>query len=61
MNNFEPRTSTSDLVIGTGGSVLRDAFVARRQAFRALHEDGCFVIPNPVEVLSMPRSLRELQ
>jgi 2-methylisocitrate lyase-like PEP mutase family enzyme len=25
-------------------------FAARRQAFRALHEDGCFVIPNPWDV-----------
>jgi len=50
MNNSEQRTSTSDLVIGTGGSVLRDTFVARRQAFRVLHEDGCFVIPNPWDV-----------
>jgi len=27
-----------------------DAFAARRQAFRTLHEDGCFVIPNPWDV-----------
>ncbi len=29
---------------------LRAAFNARRQAFRALHERGCFVIPNPWDV-----------
>ena len=28
----------------------RAAFSARRQAFRALHERGCFVIPNPWDV-----------
>jgi 2-methylisocitrate lyase-like PEP mutase family enzyme len=26
------------------------ALAARRQAFRALHEDGCFVIPNPWDI-----------
>lgn len=29
---------------------LLNAFAARRQAFRTLHEDGCFVIPNPWDV-----------
>jgi len=29
---------------------LGAAFSARRQAFRALHEGGCFVIPNPWDV-----------
>lgn len=47
MKNSEPRTSTSHPVIGTEWS---DAFVARREAFPALHEDGCFVIPNPWDV-----------
>jgi 2-methylisocitrate lyase-like PEP mutase family enzyme len=28
----------------------RDAFTARRKAFRRLHERGCFVIPNPWDV-----------
>jgi 2-methylisocitrate lyase-like PEP mutase family enzyme len=28
----------------------RSAFAARRQAFRQLHESGCFVIPNPWDV-----------
>ncbi|MCC6265098.1 MAG: isocitrate lyase/phosphoenolpyruvate mutase family protein [Bryobacterales bacterium] len=27
-----------------------DLFMARRRAFRALHESGCFVIPNPWDV-----------
>ena len=31
-------------------SDLRAAFRVRRQAFRALHESGCFVIPNPWDV-----------
>jgi 2-methylisocitrate lyase-like PEP mutase family enzyme len=29
---------------------VRGAFSARRQAFRALHEHGCFVMPNPWNV-----------
>lgn len=33
-----------------GLSDLRDVVRARRQAFRALHEQGCFVIPNPWDV-----------
>jgi hypothetical protein len=28
-------------------SGARDAWGARRRAFRSLHERGCFVIPNP--------------
>jgi len=31
-------------------SKSRTALVARRKAFRALHEGGCFVIPNPWDV-----------
>ena len=50
MGSFEQPTSTSALVNGTGGTDVRAAFEARRQAFRALHEDGCFVIPNPWDV-----------
>lgn len=34
----------------TGGSGRRAAYDARRRAFRALHESGCFVIPNPWDV-----------
>jgi 2-methylisocitrate lyase-like PEP mutase family enzyme len=33
-----------------GISGLRAALSARRQAFRGLHERGCFVIPNPWDV-----------
>lgn len=50
MNNPEQPISTSALVIGTGGSDPRAALGARRQAFRALHEGGCFVLPNPWDV-----------
>jgi len=31
-------------------SAAQGAVAARRQAFRALHEQGCFVIPNPWDV-----------
>src|SRR5689334_14762902 len=36
--------------IGTGGRGSLEDFSARRRAFRALHEAGCFVIPNPWDV-----------
>jgi len=42
----EQRNSTSG-VIDKNGS---EQFDARRQDFRALHEGGCFVIPNPWDV-----------
>jgi 2-methylisocitrate lyase-like PEP mutase family enzyme len=50
MGSFEQATSTPALVKGTGGANLPAAFGARRRAFRALHESGCFVIPNPWDV-----------
>jgi 2-methylisocitrate lyase-like PEP mutase family enzyme len=50
MSHSEPRTSTSFLVMGTQESDRRAAVAARRQAFRALHEQGCFAIPNPWDV-----------
>jgi 2-methylisocitrate lyase-like PEP mutase family enzyme len=50
MNNADQPSSTSNAVTGTEGSHLLDKFAVRRQAFRALHEDGCFVIPNPWDV-----------
>jgi 2-methylisocitrate lyase-like PEP mutase family enzyme len=49
MNHRDPRVSTSDFG-STEGSGWRAASDARRQAFRALHEGGCFVIPNPWDV-----------
>src|SRR5882762_3613214 len=36
--------------IGTEGRGWLENFRARRRAFRALHEAGCFVIPNPWDV-----------
>jgi 2-methylisocitrate lyase-like PEP mutase family enzyme len=51
MSHSEPRSSTSVLVSGTqAAAVPPAAFAARRQAFRALHETGCFAIPNPWDV-----------
>jgi 2-methylisocitrate lyase-like PEP mutase family enzyme len=37
-----PRRGTVDLIV-----MLISDFQARREAFRRLHESGCFVIPNP--------------
>jgi 2-methylisocitrate lyase-like PEP mutase family enzyme len=42
-----------------GSSKLQGAFRVRREAFRALHERGCFVIPNPWDVGSA-RYLQQL-
>src|SRR5262245_46885750 len=41
---------TPDVAIPTEPSAVRFAGGDRRQAFRALHERGCFVIPNPWDV-----------
>ena len=48
MNKFEPRMTTHRVGTEDRGSV--ENFRARRRAFRALHEAGCFVIPNPWDV-----------
>ena len=40
-------------------SIASDQWAARRTAFRALHHEGCFVIPNPWDVGSA-RSLQHL-
>ena len=50
MQNFEQPISKSVVVNGAGGPNPRAVFDARRQAFRTLHERGCFVIPNPWDV-----------
>jgi 2-methylisocitrate lyase-like PEP mutase family enzyme len=42
-----PSTSAPRVVTGATSQV---ALAARRKAFRALHERGCFVIPNPWDV-----------
>lgn len=49
MDNREERASC-DFFNGTGGSALRADCGPQRKAFRALHESGCFVIPNPWDV-----------
>jgi 2-methylisocitrate lyase-like PEP mutase family enzyme len=50
VENLEQLIPKSVVVTRTGETNLRAAFDARRQAFRSLHEGGCFVIPNPWDV-----------
>jgi 2-methylisocitrate lyase-like PEP mutase family enzyme len=50
VENFEQPIPKSVVVNRTNETDLRAAFDARRQAFRALHEEGCFVMPNPWDV-----------
>jgi hypothetical protein len=57
MNKFEQPMTTHHIETEGRGSV--EIFRARRRAFRALHEAGCFVIPNPWDVGSA-RYLRRL-
>ena len=57
MNTFEQPMTTHP--IGTGGRGSLENFRACRRAFRALHEAGCFVIPNPWDVGSA-RYLQQL-
>jgi 2-methylisocitrate lyase-like PEP mutase family enzyme len=45
-----PLPSLSSLVAGPHEAPSQTALAARRKAFRALHERGCFVIPNPWDV-----------
>src|SRR5688572_9642283 len=47
MNQSQTLPSVPILVGETHESESRPALAARRRAFRALHERGCFVIPNP--------------
>jgi 2-methylisocitrate lyase-like PEP mutase family enzyme len=49
MNTIEQQV-TMPVVVGTNGSGSTADFSARRQAFRILHQVGCFVIPNPWDV-----------
>src|SRR5215470_16689078 len=46
MNSSQTSSSTPRVVDATEPQFSK-ALVARRKAFRALHEEGCFVIPNP--------------
>lgn len=48
MNTIEQPVTTR--AVGTHGSGSAADFSARRQAFRMLHQAGCFVIPNPWDV-----------
>ena len=45
-----PSTAVPSLVAGAHHGMSHAALTARRQNFRALHERGCFVIPNPWDV-----------
>src|SRR5499425_592872 len=49
MNSSQVFSSIPSVVDATE-SQFPTALVARRKAFRALHEEGCFVIPNPWDV-----------
>jgi 2-methylisocitrate lyase-like PEP mutase family enzyme len=50
MSLSTPSTSVPRPVAGAHGATSQAALAARRKAFRALHERGCFVIPNPWDV-----------
>ena len=50
MNQSQALPSVPGLVGEIQESAALAAFAARRKAFRALHERGCFVIPNPWDV-----------
>jgi len=45
-----PSLSASRRITGAHDIASQAAFAVRRKAFRALHERGCFVIPNPWDV-----------
>ena len=50
MNQSQALPSVPRLVEAMHESSSLAALIARRRAFRALHERGCFVIPNPWDV-----------
>ena len=50
MSVSTPSTSMPTLFSGARDATSQAALAARRKAFRALHERGCFVIPNPWDV-----------
>jgi hypothetical protein len=57
MNKFKkPMTAP---LIGTEGWGSQENFRARRRSFRTLHEEACFVIPNPWDIGSA-RYLQQL-
>jgi 2-methylisocitrate lyase-like PEP mutase family enzyme len=45
-----PSPAAPPLIAGAPDVVSQAALAGRRKAFRALHERGCFVIPNPWDV-----------
>jgi 2-methylisocitrate lyase-like PEP mutase family enzyme len=59
MNQPRALPSAPHLVAETDESGRQAALAVRRKAFRALHERGCFVIPNPWDVGSA-RYLQQL-
>jgi len=50
MSSPTPSTSARDAIDAAHGAPLQASFSARRKGFRALHEQGCFVMPNPWDV-----------
>ena len=50
MSLSTPSTFVPSLVAGPHDATSQAALAARRNTFRALHERGCFVIPNPWDV-----------
>jgi 2-methylisocitrate lyase-like PEP mutase family enzyme len=50
MSLSPPPTPVPGLATGTQDATSPAALAARRKAFRALHDRGCFVIPNPWDV-----------
>ncbi|MGE3277748.1 MAG: isocitrate lyase/phosphoenolpyruvate mutase family protein [Vicinamibacterales bacterium] len=50
MNVLQSSTRSPGLAANPREPVTREAPAARRRAFRALHERGCFVVPNPWDV-----------
>ena len=50
MSSSQPSTSVASAAPGTSGPIPQSSAKTRRQTFRALHERGCFVMPNPWDV-----------
>jgi len=50
MSSAAPTPSVLDPIAAAHDATSQAAFTARRKVFRALHERGCFVIPNPWDV-----------
>lgn len=50
MSSSTPSLPAADFAAGALDATSQADLAARRTAFRALHEQGCFVIPNPWDV-----------